>query len=101
MLNKFRVFSIIEGTSLLILLFIAMPAKYVLGVGTIVPVVGMVHGLLFMAYMVFSLMVSHRQQWSIIKWLLVFLAGVVPFGFFASDYYLRKDLSTQAAVATG
>ena len=91
MLNKFRILSLIEGSSLLILLFIAMPAKYQFDMPTAVTIVGSVHGALFLAYLVMSLMVSHQQNWSIIKWLGVFLAGVVPFGCFVVERQLRNE----------
>jgi len=50
MLNLFRKLSLIEGFSLLLLLFMAMPAKYYFGFVEIVWQVGMLHGLLWTAY---------------------------------------------------
>lgn len=91
MLNKFRSLSLIEGGSLLILLFIAMPAKYYLDIKMVVPIIGMAHGLLFLGYMIMSLMVSHRHNWSIVKWLAVFLAGVFPFGFLLIERMLKRE----------
>lgn len=91
MLDKFRSLSLIEGSSLLILLFIAMPAKYYLDVKMVVPIIGMVHGILFLGYMIMSLMVSHRHNWSILKWLTVFLAGVFPFGCLLIDRMLKRE----------
>lgn len=96
MLNKFRSLSLIEGGSLLILLFIAMPAKYYLDIKMVVPIIGMVHGLLFLGYMIMSLMVSHRHNWSIFKWLAVFLAGVFPFGFLLIERMLKRESQVMA-----
>lgn len=39
----------VEGASLLLLLFVAMPLKYAAGLSLAVRVVGMVHGVLFLA----------------------------------------------------
>lgn len=91
MLKHFRTLSLIEGISLLILLFIAMPAKYYFGIPKIVPIVGTIHGLLFLSYMVMSLMVSHRQNWSILKWLSIFLAGAIPFACFIVESRLKRE----------
>ena len=40
MLKAFRVLSLIEGLSLVVLLFIAMPAKYHFGISGVVPIAG-------------------------------------------------------------
>ena len=89
-LKNFRLLAMIEGISLLILLFIAMPLKYYGGVTEAVPVVGMIHGLLFMAFVFFSLDVSHKLNWSILFWLLVFFSSIVPAGTFLMDLKLKK-----------
>ena len=79
MLKAFRTLSLIEGLSLVILLFIAMPAKYHFGISGVVPIVGMTHGSLWLTYVVMSLMVSHKQKWSVGFWMLTLLVSVVPF----------------------
>lgn len=79
MLKAFRTLSLIEGLSLVILLFIAMPAKYHFGISGVVPIVGMTHGSLWLTYVVMSLMVSHQQKWSVSFWMLTLLVSVVPF----------------------
>lgn len=92
MLNSFRILSLIEGTSLLILLLIAMPAKYHFGYFDIVWLVGMTHGLLWLAYVALSLPVSHKQNWAVTFWMLVLLASVVPFACFLLDGKLKSEL---------
>ncbi|MCW8933249.1 MAG: DUF3817 domain-containing protein [Gammaproteobacteria bacterium] len=91
MLNAFRILSLIEGLSLITLFMIAMPAKYYFQVFDIVWVVGMTHGLLWLAYVVMSLAVSHKQNWSVMFWMLVLLASVVPFACFVLDRELKKQ----------
>ena len=52
-MNKiFRIVSILEGVSYLLLLFIATPVKYLLGNESYVKMLGMPHGLLFIAYVI-------------------------------------------------
>jgi hypothetical protein len=53
-LKSFRLLSLIEGLSLITLLLIAMPVRATLGVDFVWPV-GMVHGLLWLAYVLMSL----------------------------------------------
>jgi integral membrane protein len=97
MFSSFRLLSLLEGCSLIVLLFIAMPAKYQFGMGAIVPVTGSIHGMLFLIYLVMSLMVSHQREWSIAKWLAVFIAGTVPFGFVLVERQLRRELEPVSA----
>ncbi len=89
MLKSFRLLSLVEGLSLITLLFIAMPARYQLGVDFVWPV-GMAHGLLWLAYVAFSLVVSHLQRWSVWLWLLALLCSVLPFGFLLLDWRLKR-----------
>lgn len=51
----------------------------------------MTHGVLFMAYCALSLMVSHRQGWSVITWLLTLAASIVPFAFVLVELFLNKE----------
>ena len=48
--GRFRIVAFWEGISYLLLLFVAMPLKYGLGIDMAVRVVGMAHGVLFVAY---------------------------------------------------
>lgn len=89
-LKSFRGLAIIEGISLLVLLFIAMPLKYYADMKGVVPIVGTIHGLLFLSFMVFSLNISHKLNWSIMFWLLVFFSSIVPGGTFLMDLKLKK-----------
>jgi len=99
MLKAFRILSLIEGFSLITLLFIAMPAKYYFEVFDTVWIVGMIHGLLWIAYILFSLPVSHKQGWSVIFWVFALFSSVIPFGCFLLDYQLRKELVSELVVS--
>ena len=54
---------------------------------------GAMHGTLFIAYLILSLYTSHKQSWTIITWLLIFLASIVPFAFIGVELYIRQQLS--------
>lgn len=91
MLKFFRMLSVIEGLSLITLLFIAMPAKYQFGYDLLWQV-GMTHGVLWLAYVSLSLPLSHMQKWSVMFWLLVLVCSVLPFAFLFLDSRLKREL---------
>ena len=96
MLNAFRTLSLIEGLSLLFLLFVAMPAKYQFNITGIVPIAGMTHGCLWLSYVVLSLLVSHQQKWSVGFWLSTLFASIIPFACFVLDKQLKKMMVSSA-----
>ena len=91
MLSFFRKLSFIEGLSLIVLLLIAMPAKYQFGYVDSIWQVGMTHGVLWLSYFLISLVVSHQQKWSVMFWLLVLFASVIPFACFFLDGKLKDN----------
>ena len=92
MINVFRVISYLEGISYILLLFIAVPIKYYANDPSLVKLLGMPHGLLFVAYVILSLVSSKKYRWSPKKTLVVLISSVIPFGTFYVDYkYLKTD----------
>ena len=86
MLNIFRSLSVIEGISYLLILCVSLGIisreyVYFLGMG---------HGVLFLLYVIFSLIVSYKMSWSVVVWLLLFLASIIPFAFILVEIYIRK-----------
>lgn len=90
MIKTFRVISFAEGISLLTLLFLAMPLKYLLGIPEAVKVVGWIHGILFIVYVVVLVLVEIKYRWSVLLFLGAFIASLIPFGTFVLDRQLRK-----------
>lgn len=89
MLTSFKWVARGEGISLLILLFIAMPLKYIWDDPSWVKVVGMIHGVLFVAYVAWAIWVYLELKWSIKTLALVILASIIPFGtFYVEKKYL-------------
>ena len=79
-----------EGTSFLILLCIAMPMKYFLGMPLAVRVVGSIHGLLFLLYVARLVSLRTTYEWDNKFSLQAFIASILPFGTFLFDKYLRE-----------
>lgn len=88
MLNIFRIASLLEGCSYLLILSVTVG----LISRDLVFALGITHGALFVLYVVLSLLASHRQSWSLITWLMVFLASLVPFAFIAVELFVQKEL---------
>jgi len=90
LLRFFRYISLAEGISLLTLLFIAMPMKYMLNIPEAVKIVGWIHGVLFIVYVTVLVLAEINYRWSLLFFAAAFLASLVPFGTFVLDRYLKK-----------
>jgi integral membrane protein len=93
LLLQFRRIALLEGISLLILLFIAMPLKYFMDLPLAVKYFGWIHGILFIVYVVFLLKVWIELKWKFQKVVLAFLASIFPFGTFLLDKKLKEDVN--------
>ena len=92
MLKLFRAISVMEGLSYLAILSITLgliSRDYVFQIG-------MGHGVLFMLYLFLSILISDKQRWSLKIWLPLFFASIIPFAFFLVEFYLRKELESEA-----
>lgn len=90
-LKRFRIISLIEGISMIVLLFIAMPLKYGFDMPLMVKYVGWIHGILFMLYILVLIPTSRTLKWSFLKTLIGLAASVLPFGPFLFDRKLKKE----------
>lgn len=82
---------LIEGLSLLLLIGVAMPLKYLAASPMPVRIGGMLHGLFFMAYVGLLLVTARRHRWPLPATLMGLLVSMLPFGFLLSDDYLPAD----------
>lgn len=89
--GRLRIIGLLEGISLLALVFIAVPLKHMLGDPSLVKMLGPLHGALFLLFVFNTLGVGVEQQWKFrtTTWK-VLLACMIPFGTFYID---RKILS--------
>jgi len=87
----FRIISFLEGTSYLLLLFFAVPFKYFLDDESYVKMLGMPHGLLFVAYLILAYYIKDTMKWNRQAFLKVLLASIIPFGtFWVEKKYFTK-----------
>ena len=87
MISFFKLIAILEGVSYILLLFVAVPIKYLQGDPQYVKMLGMPHGVLFMAYLVLAFVVFKDLKWSNKTLVYVLIASVIPF---ATFYVERK-----------
>ena len=72
----------IEGYSYLLLLFIAMPLKYIFHLPQYVRPCGTLHGVLFVAFMVLLGLMFFKVKLSFKNSVIAFLLSLIPFGTF-------------------
>lgn len=93
----FRKVAFAEGISFLVLLFIAMPLKYLAHQPLAVTVVGGMHGILFVAFVILAREVKSEYKKDF-NWLVkAGLASIIPFGTFYMDKQWRKEEAGTAA----
>lgn len=93
----FRFVGYAEGTSFLVLLGIAMPLKYLAQIPEAVLVVGWMHGVLWVLYLLAALRAAVLCKWSFATFFWAGVASVLPFGPFVFDRWLRRTRETQPA----
>lgn len=87
-----RITSVLEGISLILLFFVAMPLKYGLGMPLGVRIVGSAHGGLFLLFVAVLLWAFLDRKWDIVKGVKLFVSCLIPFGFLWAEKLLKDDL---------
>lgn len=82
----FRIIAFLEGLSYLLLLFVAVPIKYISQDPSYVKMLGMPHGILFVAYIAFAILLKSHYKWNLKAFAIVLVASILPFG----TFYIEK-----------
>jgi len=90
--GRLRIIAFLEGWSLLLLIFIAMPVKYVMGIPEATFAIGMVHGILFIAFVIATIVISIIQRWNFGRVCAVMVSSILPFGTFYVDRKILRNL---------
>ncbi|WP_417854588.1 DUF3817 domain-containing protein [Xanthomarina gelatinilytica] len=93
LLNIFRLVALLEGISYILLLFIAVPIKYFGNDPQYVKMLGMPHGLLFVAYIILAIVLGSKLKWKSKSLMFVLAASIIPFGTFYIDKVYLKQVS--------
>lgn len=94
-IGRLRLLAFLEGISLLILVFIAVPLKYYFNNPSMSKSFGPIHGALFLLFVFNALRVGVEQRWKFKEttWK-VLIACLIPFGTFYIDYKILRNIPT-------
>ena len=92
-LTRYRIIAYIVGVMLLVLLFVAMPLKYLGDNPAAMNVVGPLHGFLYVVYLLGAFDLARRVRWSLGRMILVALAGTIPFLSFYAERKVTHELT--------
>lgn len=85
-----RITGLLDGISLLLLLAVAMPLKYMAGIDEAVTVMGSIHGGIFVIYAIAILYAAIRVKWSLLWPAAALAAAFIPLGNFVLEWQLKK-----------
>lgn len=92
LIDRFRVVAYAEAASFLVLLVFVFVKRVVKG-PDLVPVMGPIHGILFLVYFVMVLQIRAGQGWALGKTILVIVASALPLGGFFVGTHLSDENS--------
>lgn len=91
MLKLVRITAIAEGISYLAFA-LTMPLKYMWEITWPNKIVGMAHGVLFVAFCLLVVIAAGQLKWNKTKTLILLISSLLPFGtFWAEKKYLREE----------
>lgn len=95
-LRRLQITSIVEGTTLVVLLFIAVPLKHVGGWTPGVQLMGPLHGLAFLAYVWLTIQTASAENLPRAEVLKLLVLALVPFGGFINSATLSRKRAALA-----
>lgn len=93
---RFRVMAITCGVMSLLLWFVYLPAKYAFGAietHKYLIAIPIVHGYLYMVYLLTALQLGVKSHWHLLRILSVMLAGTLPVASFIAERRVVKQSS--------
>ena len=92
-LGRLRLLAFLEGTSLLLMVFVTVPLRVFLGIDQFSKILGPIHGMLFLLFVLNTFRVAVEQRWAFRRttWK-VLLACLIPFGTFYIDFQILRPL---------
>ena len=94
-LTRFRIMAIVAGIWSLLLWFVYMPAKYLFDIHSLV-FIPIVHGYIYIAYVLASLQFGFSKSWPILRIVRVVLAGTLPVASFIAE---RRVVAENSPIA--
>ena len=95
-LLRYRVLSTIVGVLLVLLVPIGLPLKYAADKPGLVSVVGFIHGMFYIVYVIVAFDLARRARFSLGRTVIMFLAGLVPFATFVVEARVTREVNALA-----
>jgi integral membrane protein len=92
LIGQLQLLAILEGISY-ISFGLTMPLKYIYGIKEPNYAVGVAHGALFIAYVIWVLIVHFDRKMPLMKTMLLLIASLVPFMTFWAEKKILKQLA--------
>ena len=89
-LRRLEIMSLVEGTTLLLLVLVAVPLRHLAGLRLATSVMGPLHGLVFLAYIWSVVETVSGGGWSRAEVVRLVAVAFVPFGGFTNGAFLRR-----------
>jgi integral membrane protein len=89
-LLRYRVMAYVTAVLLLVLLFVAVPIQIWGHNKTPESIVGMLHGYLYIVYLVVAFEITVKLKVPLVRMVLILLAGTLPFGAFFAERHLTR-----------
>ncbi|CAA6814163.1 MAG: Unknown protein [uncultured Thiotrichaceae bacterium] len=90
-LKHLRIIAIIEGTTLILLLLVAMPLKYKFDMPIAVSMIGPIHGIAFLVYVGALMTALLSGLINSIQLIIGAVAAFIPFGSFIFERFMLKE----------
>jgi integral membrane protein len=93
-LRRYQVMAYVVGVGLLLLVAVGMPLQYVAGQPIVVQVIGPLHGMAYIVYLVAALDLARRARLSVWQIAAMIGAGLVPL----VAFYVERRITRRLAV---
>ncbi len=92
-LGRIRIIGFLEGLSLLVLIFVAIPMKHFFHNPALSKFLGPIHGAIFLVFVLNTMSLAIEQNWKFrtTTWKII-AACFIPFGTFYIDHKIFKHL---------
>jgi integral membrane protein len=96
-LTRYRIMAYTVGVMLLILCAVGLPLQYVWNNKEVVAVVGPIHGILYIIYLIAAYDLARRARFTIAEMLAMICAGFFPFLAFYIEHLVVQDVKQALA----
>ncbi|WP_202912272.1 DUF3817 domain-containing protein [Sphingobacterium olei] len=99
--GRLRIMGFLEGISLVVLVFVAVPMKYLLDDESLTKMMGPIHGALFLLFLLNACSAGIEQKWKVKTIGMILASCFIPFGTFYVDYKFLKNIDNKTTCSHG